>query len=137
MSELFASLYKDPRMGQIHYTAKLKGEIVDPVTIGKNVLTESGSRVGECCRIGENSKLKANSILETYCVVGDNVVIQKNVYAYPYAVIQTKDVPEYVIIHSYVKLTNKVEKGEIVIRSPSSEQLYKDSLPLEILPDGL
>lgn len=106
----------------LHLDASLGANIVlnENVTIVKASI-EDGCIVDKNAKINSESILGVNSYIGSSAVVGSNVKIRNN------AVIQKM---------TFIPNNTQVDENDVIIKTPTTFDLYLDSLPFERIPQS-
>lgn len=104
--------------------------------IHENSTASKGSKIRDHCTIGANCLIKSGSIVGRYSKITHKITIGRNACIHPFTLINA-NVPTWAVVHSFVNLPEgtSLEDGAIVMRSPSSKELYVRSPPIDKIPE--
>lgn len=121
--------------GNIHSSVKKHGKIGDYCTIGESTTALERSKIEDYCTIGARCEIGADSIVEEYSTISHDIKVGPSACIHSYTSIHA-NVTKLAVIHSFVILTNEtvIKEGGIVMRSPSSKELYVLSSSINQIP---
>lgn len=121
--------------GKIVSKNEIHGIVGEFVMIGEGTEFGKGSKIGNYCKIGTNCKMNDYIIIEEHSTIIFKIEIGSKACIHAYTLINTH-IPQLAVIHSYVNVPKGtiLEDGAIVMRSPSSQELYVLSPPIRKIP---
>ncbi|XP_055307080.1 UDP-3-O-acylglucosamine N-acyltransferase-like isoform X2 [Sitodiplosis mosellana] len=121
-------------------TAIGTGSIVhEYVKTRTNVTIRNGVEVNDFASIGNDAEIQDDSFIDEYASIGADVKVASKVYIGQFSSIQANAIiRELAIIHVCVKIPSgaTVENNEVVIRSPSTYELYKKCAVISSISDA-